>query len=64
MRISCSSDEVQSLTAEDIKTLLGKDKHGEYMLLDVRQPEEHEAPATFQELCLSPWANWKPDRES
>jgi rhodanese-related sulfurtransferase/rubrerythrin len=43
MRISCSVDEVQSLSPEQIKTILNKDKHGEYILLDVRQPEEYKA---------------------
>jgi len=43
MRISCSVDEVQSLSPEEINTILNKDKRGEYILLDVRQPEEYEA---------------------
>ena len=43
MRISCSVDEVQILSPEEINTILNKDKRGEYILLDVRQPEEYEA---------------------
>ena len=43
MKITCAVDEIRSLTSDEIKALLDKDKKGEYLLLDVRQPEEYEA---------------------
>jgi len=43
MKITCALDEIRGLTADDIKTILDKDKKGEFLLLDVRQPEEYEA---------------------
>jgi len=30
MRVSCSTDEVQGLSPEEIKAILDSDKHGEY----------------------------------
>ena len=30
MRVSCSADEVQGLSPEEIKAILNSDKHGEY----------------------------------
>jgi len=42
-KITCAIDEIRSLTPDEIKTILDRDKRGEFLLLDVRQPEEHEA---------------------
>jgi rhodanese-related sulfurtransferase/rubrerythrin len=42
MKIACAVDEIKGLTANEIKTILDKDKTGEYLLVDVRQPEEYE----------------------
>ncbi len=43
MKITCAVDEIRGLTANEIKTILDKDRTGEYLLVDVRQPEEYEA---------------------
>jgi rhodanese-related sulfurtransferase/rubrerythrin len=43
MKIACAIDEIRRLTPDEIKSILDKDKAGEYLLLDVRQPEEYEA---------------------
>ena len=43
MKITCAVDEIRRLTSHEIKALLDKDEKGEYLLLDVRQPEEYEA---------------------
>ena len=43
MKMTCAVDEIRGLTANEIKTILDKDKVGEYLLVDVRQPEEYEA---------------------
>lgn len=43
MRIACAVDEISSLTPDQIKAILDRDKKGEFLLLDVRQPEEYEA---------------------
>jgi rhodanese-related sulfurtransferase/rubrerythrin len=42
-KIACAVDEIRSLTPTEVKTILGKDKRGEFLLLDVRQPEEYKA---------------------
>ncbi len=42
-KIACAVDEIRSLTSDEIKTILDRDKKGEFLLLDVRQPEEYEA---------------------
>lgn len=42
-KMSCATDEIRSLTADEIKTILDSDETGEFLLLDVRQPEEYEA---------------------
>jgi rhodanese-related sulfurtransferase/rubrerythrin len=42
MKITCAVDEIRGLTADEIKAILDKDKRGEFLLLDVRQPEEYE----------------------
>jgi rhodanese-related sulfurtransferase/rubrerythrin len=43
MKIACAIDEIKGLTPGEVKTILNKDKAGEFILLDVRQPEEYEA---------------------
>jgi len=43
MKITCAVDDIRRLTSHEIKALLDKDEKGEYLLLDVRQPEEYEA---------------------
>jgi sulfur-carrier protein adenylyltransferase/sulfurtransferase len=43
VKIACAIDEVKSLSPGEVKTILDKDAKGEYILLDVRQPEEYEA---------------------
>jgi len=42
-KIACAVDEVTRLTPGEIKAILDRDKKGEFLLLDVRQPEEYEA---------------------
>lgn len=42
-KIACAVDEIRSLTPTEVKAILGKDKRGEFLLLDVRQPEEYKA---------------------
>ena len=43
MRISCSMDEVKRLRPEELKEILERDKIGQFVLVDVRQPEEYRA---------------------
>ena len=43
MRISCSVDEVKRLRPEELKEILERDKMGQFVLVDVRQPEEYRA---------------------
>lgn len=43
MKIACAIDEIESLPPEEARATLDKDKRGEYILLDVRQPEEYKA---------------------
>jgi len=43
VKIACAIDEIKSLSPGEAKTTLDKDEKGEYILLDVRQPEEYEA---------------------
>jgi rhodanese-related sulfurtransferase/rubrerythrin len=42
-KIACAVDEVTRLTPGEIKAILDRDKRGEFLLLDVRQPEEYQA---------------------
>lgn len=42
-KMACAVDEVVSLKPEEVKAILDKDKKGEFLLLDVRQPEEYAA---------------------
>jgi len=43
MRLACAADEITTLAPSQVKAALDKDKRGEFLLLDVRQPEEYEA---------------------
>ena len=43
MKIACAVDEIRGLKPKEIKDILDNDKTGEYLLVDVRQPEEYEA---------------------
>lgn len=43
MKLTCSIDQVKELTASEVKAILERDKAGEYVLLDVRQPEEYQS---------------------
>jgi len=42
-RLSCSIDEIDTVTPAEAKEIIDADKQGEVVLLDVRQPEEYEA---------------------
>jgi rhodanese-related sulfurtransferase/rubrerythrin len=42
-KLACAADEIAALAPVEVKAVLGKDKKGEFLLLDVRQPEEYEA---------------------
>ena len=41
MKLACAADEITTLAPSKIKAILDKDKKGEFLLLDVRQPEEY-----------------------
>ena len=43
MKIACAIDEIGSLSPDEVKATLDKDSKGEFILLDVRQPQEYEA---------------------
>jgi len=43
MKMACAIDEIRELTANEIEAILDNDRKGEYLLVDVRQPEEYEA---------------------
>jgi rhodanese-related sulfurtransferase/rubrerythrin len=42
-KLACAADEIVTLAPSNVKAILDKDKKGEFLLLDVRQPEEYEA---------------------
>jgi rhodanese-related sulfurtransferase/rubrerythrin len=42
-KLACAVDEIKTLAPGEVKALLDKDKKGNFLLLDVRQPEEYEA---------------------
>ena len=42
MKLACAADEIRTLAPSEVKAILNKDKKGEFLLLDVRQPEEYE----------------------
>ena len=41
MKFECSIDEIQHLNSEQVKQIIEGDKKGDYILIDVRQPEEY-----------------------
>jgi rhodanese-related sulfurtransferase/rubrerythrin len=41
-KLACAADEITTLTPGKVKAILDRDKKGEFLLLDVRQPEEYE----------------------
>lgn len=43
MKLACAADEITTLAPGEVKAVLDKDKKGDFLLLDVRQPEEYEA---------------------
>lgn len=43
MKIACAADKIRALKPGELKDILDGDKTGEYLLVDVRQPEEYEA---------------------
>jgi rhodanese-related sulfurtransferase/rubrerythrin len=42
-KLACAADEIKILAPGEVQALLDEDKKGEFLLLDVRQPEEYEA---------------------
>jgi rhodanese-related sulfurtransferase/rubrerythrin len=42
-KLACAVDEIKTLAPGEVKAVLDKDKKGDFLLLDVRQPEEYEA---------------------
>jgi len=42
MKVACAVDKIKALKPKELKTILDNDKSGEYLLVDVRQPEEYE----------------------
>ena len=42
-KLACAVDEIKTLAPGEVKAVLDKDKKGNFLLLDVRQPEEYEA---------------------
>ncbi len=42
-KVTCAVDQIRALTPGEVRALLDSDRKGEFLLLDVRQPEEHEA---------------------
>ena len=42
IKLTCAADEIKTLAPGEVKAILDKDKRGEFLLLDVRQPEEYE----------------------
>jgi len=43
MKLACAADEITTLAPSEVQAVLDKDKKGDFLLLDVRQPEEYEA---------------------
>jgi rhodanese-related sulfurtransferase/rubrerythrin len=41
-KLACAADEIKPLAPGQVKAVLDRDKKGEFLLLDVRQPEEYE----------------------
>jgi len=43
MKLACAVDEIRRVTPDEVRSVLDGDEKGEFLLLDVRQPEEYEA---------------------
>jgi len=43
MKLACAADKIKTLAPSEVQAILDKDKKGDFLLLDVRQPEEYEA---------------------
>ena len=43
MKLTCAIDEIKTLTPGEVRAALDGDRGGDYLLLDVRQPEEYDA---------------------
>lgn len=43
MKVQCAVDEIRLLSHDELRQTLADDSQGEFLLLDVRQPEEYEA---------------------
>jgi rhodanese-related sulfurtransferase/rubrerythrin len=41
-KLACAADEIETLAPSEVKAILDRDNKGEFLLLDVRQPEEYE----------------------
>jgi rhodanese-related sulfurtransferase/rubrerythrin len=41
MKFRCSIDEIQHLSSKQVKEIMESDRKGDYILIDVRQPEEY-----------------------
>jgi len=42
-KISCAVDEIKKLTPDEMRGIMEQDKAGEYLVLDVRQPQEYQS---------------------
>ena len=42
-KISCAVDEIRKLTPDEMRGIMEQDKAGEYLILDVRQPQEYQS---------------------
>jgi rhodanese-related sulfurtransferase/rubrerythrin len=43
VKITCAVDEIKSLTPDEVRAIMNQDKAGEYLILDVRQPQEYQS---------------------
>jgi len=43
VKIACAVDEIRKMTPNEVKAIFDADRKGEFLLLDVRQPEEYQA---------------------
>jgi len=43
VKITCAVDEIKSLTPDEMRAIMNQDKAGEYLILDVRQPQEYQS---------------------
>jgi hypothetical protein len=47
VRISRAGDEIKSLTLGEMRATMNQDKVGEYLILDVRRPQEYQAGQAY-----------------